>query len=252
MKRVLVVLMLVLLQTSVFSQSGFYLGGETGLKFDRFHYINSKGYALTMLPVDGVFGGYIGYKLKGYTIETGFYGYYTSHPFLNYDYNTAQPSRSSSSSGGSGMDSWVIPLRFGKEFLFFRNRFFVKPEVAFTTIIARDYSDNQPNSGWGENVSPFPGYPYFNPTSSDSTRAYSYRASKSSFGIESSVSIGYRFKEKADVYLKTNYHSSFSPLYYDTITHYSENEIVYATNTHTGNSFLFQIGLRYFFAKREK
>lgn len=245
-------LVFALLQTSVFSQSGMYFGGEAGLKIDNFQYVNSKGYALRMLPVDGAFGGYMGYNLKGYTFETGFYGYYASHPYPGYNYSTGVPSRTSSSGGSSGMDSWVIPLRFGKEFLFSKSRFFIKPEFAITTIIARDYSVNQPNEGWGENVSPFPGYPLFNPTSSDSTRAYIYRASKSNFGIESSFSCGFRLKKKADVYVKISYHSSFSPLYYETITHYSESETVYATSTHTGNALLMQFGLRYFIESKKQ
>ena len=240
-----------LLQVSAFSQSGLYFGGEAGMKFDMYHYVNSKGNDLTMLPVDGVWGGHVGYNYNGFTVETGFYGNYTSTPFFHYDYATNEASRSSSSSGGSGMNSWVIPLRFGKEFLFFQNRLFLKPEMGIIGIFARDYTTDQPNSGWGENVSPFPGFPYFTPSGPDSTRAYSYRAAKSNFGIETAFSFGYRLKEKADIYFKGTYQSSFAPLYYDVITHYSENETVYATSTQTGNAFLFQIGLRYFSAKRD-
>lgn len=251
MKKLIVVILAGFIQVSAFSQSGFYFGGDAGFKFDMYHYVNSKGNDLTMLPLDGVWGGYLGYNYNGFTLETGFYGSYSASPFISYDYATFEASRSSSSGGSSGMNSWVFPLRFGKEFLFFNNRFFLKPELGFIAIIARDYDDNQPNGGWGENVSPFPGYPYFTPSGPDSTRAYSYRAAKSNFGIETAFSFGYRFKEKADIYFKVNYQSSFAPLYYETITHYSENDIVTATSTQTGNAFLFQIGLRYFIAKRD-
>lgn len=252
MGKLIIILFALVINFIGFAQEGIYIGYENGGKFDKFHYVNSEGFALSMLPLDGVLGAYIGYNLQGYTLETGFYGFYTSHPFVSYDYATAKPSRSSSSGGSSDMNNWVIPLRFGKEFLFFANRFFLKPEIAFTAILARDYSDDQPTGGWGENVSPFPGFPYFSPTSSDSTRAYSYRTSRVNMGIETAFSFGYRFKEKADIYLKGSYHSSFNPLYYETIIHYSDDEIVKATSTHTGNSFLIQIGLRYFLAKRDK
>lgn len=240
-----------MLHASVFSQSGLYFGAEAGMKFDMFHYVNSKGNNLTMLPVDGVFGAYAGYSYNGFTLETGFYGNYTSRPFISYDYATYEISRTSGSSESSDMNSWVIPLRFGKELLFLQDRFFLKPEMGIIAVFARDYSSKQPNSGWGQNVSPFPGYPDFTPSGPDSTRAYSYRAAKSNFGIETAFSFGYRFKEKADIYFKGTYQSSFAPLSYDVITHYSENETVYATSTQTGNAFLFQIGMRYFISKRE-
>ncbi len=201
--------------------------------------------------MDGVWGGYLGYNYSGFTLETGFYGSYSSRPFISYEYDTYEASRSSGSGGSSGMNSWVFPLRFGKEFLFFKNRFFLKPEMGFIAIIARDYNDKRPDGSWGENVLPYPGYPNFTPNGPDSTRAYTHRAAKSNFGIETAFSFGYRFKEKADIYFKGTYQSSFTPLYYETITHYSENDIVTATNTQTGNAILFQIGLRYFIARRE-
>ncbi|NOX85692.1 MAG: hypothetical protein GXO86_06975 [Chlorobi bacterium] len=247
-KLQLIIILLTFTGTSV-AQNSFYVGYENGIKFDKFFYVNSKGYSLTQMPIDGVFGGYVGYKLKRATFETGFYGYYTSDPFVNYDYETGIPGRTSASSGSSGMDSWVIPLRFGYEFLFAGNKLFLKPEISFIIIFARDYSSDQPTGGWGQNVSPFPGDTTFVPKTSDSTRAYDYRPAKVSFGMETSLSFGYRFKQRADIYLKGTYSSSFTPLYYNTITHYSATETVTATNTFTGNSFLFQIGLRFYFSR---
>lgn len=152
---------------------------------------------------------------------------------------------------GSGAETWVIPVRLGKEFVFFDQKFFLKPEIAFSTIISRDYSENQPSMGWGEYVSAFPGDPNFIPTGSDSTRSYGYIPSKLNFGIETGLSVGYRFRKKVDAYIKGNYSAAFNPLYSETITHYSEEEIVTATNISI-NSFQLLIGLKYYFAKREK
>lgn len=250
MKKFLGILLTVMLSLSGFAQNSFYLGYENGGKWDKFHYINDKGYYLEQLQLDGVFSVNVGYRLKEYTIETGLQGFYTSSPFVSYNYTTSIPSKSNSSGGGSSMNSWIIPLRFGKDFKMCKNRFFVKPELAFTTIIARDYSNKQPKGGWGENISS-PGDTSFVPTSPDSTRGYFYRTSKVNFGIETSLSLGYRFKEKADIYIKGSYHSSFNPLFYDTFTHYSATEIVKGTQTFTGTSLLLQIGLRYYFAKRK-
>lgn len=71
-------------------------------------------------------------------------------------------------------------------------------------------------------------------------------------GIGTEISIGYRIKEKADIYLKGSYYASFNPMFYETITHYSPGETVYATNTFTGNTFLLQIGVRYYFANMKQ
>lgn len=127
----------------------------------------------------------------------------------------------------------------------------MKPELSFVLFIAREFSSDQPTGGWGENVSAFPGDTNFIPKTSDSTRAYNFRPQKVSFGIETSLSFGWHIKQRADIYLKASYASSFTPLMYDTITHYSETETVKATNTFTGNSILFQIGLRFYFGKHD-
>jgi hypothetical protein len=251
MKTVATIFISLMLSGVAISQSGFYVGYENGGKLDKFFYVNSKGNSLSQWSIDGVWGAYAGYKIKRYTFETGLYGYYTSHPFIDYDYDTGIPTKSNSSGGSSGMNNWMIPLRFGMEFLFANNAIFIKPELSFTILVARDYSDEQPNGGWGENVSPFPGDTNYVGTTSDSTRAFSYRTEKVNFGMESGISLGYRFKERADIYFKGTYFSSFNPVYYESITHYSDTEIVTATNTYVGNSFLLQIGLRFYFKKTD-
>lgn len=251
MKKTALFLSLFFLALAGKSQTGFYLGYENGIKFDKFFYVNSKGNSLTQMPMDGVFGVYAGYKLKSYTFESGFYGYYTSSPRINYDYSSGDVSSSSSSGGSSGMNSWVIPFRFGTEFLFANKQVFIEPQVSLLLFVARDYSSNQPIGRWGENISFFPGDTSYTPKSPDSTIAYCYRTAKVNLGIGTALSVGYRIKEKVDIYLKGSYYASFSPLYYETITHYSSDDIVYATDTFNGNSYLLQIGVRYYFAKRE-
>lgn len=248
MRKLFAILVSILLTVASFAQNGLYIGYENGGLFDRYHYINSKGFSLSQSSIGGVLGGYVGYKFNSYSLETGFYGYYSSHPFIVYDYDSGIPEKSTSM--GSGAESWVIPIRFGKEFVSHNEKFFVKPEISFNTIISRDYSENQPTMGWGENVSPFPGGPDFIPTSADSTRAYGYVTARMNFAIETGLSAGYRFKKKADIYIKGSYSTNFNPLYYETITHYSEAEIVTATSVNI-NSFQLQIGIKYYFAKNE-
>jgi hypothetical protein len=249
MRKSLMILTTFILSVACTAQNGFYLGYENGGLFDRYQYINSKGFSLSQSSIGGVLGGYVGYKYNSYSLETAFYGYYSTHPFVDYDYSSGIPAKSSSM--GSGADSWVIPVRFGKEFTFSDQKFFLKPEIAFSTIISRDYSENQPSMGWGENVSAFPGDPNYIPTGSDSTRTFGYIPSKFNFGIETGLSAGYRVRKKFDVYIKGSYLATFSPIYYETITHYSETEIVNATSASV-NSFQIQIGLKYYFTKREK
>ena len=231
------------------AQNGFYVGYENGGKWDQFHYLNSKGYSLNKFQLDGVLGGYIGYRLIKVTFETGFYGYYTSSPSLQYNYATGAIEKTYGCFGSSSMNSWMIPLRFGNEYFFLKDRLFIKPEIAFTTMIARDYSDNQPCGSWGENIF-IPGDSTYIPTSADSSKGNCYRSSKINFGVETSLSAGYRFKKRADIYLKATYAAGFSPVYYETITHYSATENVQAAKSFNGNSLLMQIGLRFYFGKQ--
>lgn len=249
MRNPLVLLTAIILSTSAIAQTGLYIGYENGGLFDRYHYVNSKGFSLSQSSIGGVFGGFVGYKVNSYTLETGFYGFYSTHPFIVYNYDSGIPEKSGSM--GSGAQSWMIPIRFGKEFVFCNDQFFIKPDFSFNTIVSRDYSENQPTMGWGVNVPALPGDPNFIATSADSTRAYGYVTSKLSFAIETGLSAGYRFRKKADIYIKGSYLANFHPLYYETITHYSETETVTATST-TVNSFLLQIGLKYYFAKNRK
>jgi len=247
MKNLFLILTSIFIAGTSLAQSGLYIGYENGGLFDRYHYVNSKGISLSQTSIGGVLGLYVGYKHNSYNLETGLYGYYSSIPFIDYNYNTGEASKSNSM--GSGTESLIIPIRLGKEFLIAEQKIFIKPEFAFNTIISRDYSENQPTMGWGENVSAFPGDINFTPTSSDSTRAYGYTTSKLNFSFETSLSTGYRFKKKADIYIKGSYVANFRPLYYETITHYSDTEIVNATRVNV-NSFLLQIGLKYYFGKQ--
>lgn len=248
MRKLIVIVITFLLSMAGIAQNRFYLGYENGGLFERYNYVNSKAKTLTQASIGGIFGGYFGFKYDSYTVETGFYGMFSSHPLVDFNYNTSEVSKSLSMS--SGHESWLIPLRFGKEFLLAQNKIFIKPEIGFNVMISRDYTENQPMMGWGENVSMFPGDNSYIPTGSDSTRAYGYIPSKINFSIEPGISSGYRFKGKADIYLKCSYIANFNPSYYETITHYSETGTVYATRN-MSNSILFQIGLKYYFAKRE-
>lgn len=251
MKKLFVILAASLLSATCIAQDGFYLGYENGGLFDRYHYVNSKGYELTQGSIGGVYGGYVGYKQNSYSLETGFYRYFSARPNLDYDYATGVPHKSLIMPGS--VESWMIPVRLGKEFTTSNEKFFTKVALGFNTMICRDYSENQPTMGFGENVSPFPfdPDPNFVPASSDSTRGYGFVTSRVNFGIEPALSAGYRFKKRADIYLRGSYLANFNPIYYETMTHYSDAEPVYATSVNV-NAFQLQIGLTYYFAKREK
>lgn len=248
MRKLFVILTTSLLSVTCLAQNGFYIGYENGGLFERYNYVNSKAKTFTQASIGGTFGGFVGFKHDSYSIETGFYGLFSSHPMVDYNYITSEASKSPSTS--SGQESWLIPLRVGKEFLVARNKIFIKPEIGFNVMISRDYSENQPMMGWGQYVSAFPGDNNWVAAGSDSTRAFGYIPSKVNFSIEPGISSGYRFKEKADIYLKCSYLSNFNPTYYETITHYSEAGTVYATRNML-TSFTFQIGFKYYFAKRE-
>lgn len=249
MKKLFVILTTFLLSMTSMAQNGFYLGYENGGLFERYNYVNSKAKTLTQSSIGGILGGYVGFKHNSYTVETGFYGLFSSTPMVKYNYSTSEVSKSSSMC--SGQESWLIPLRFGREFLVAKDKIFIKPEIGFNCIVSRDYTESQSMMGWGENVSAFPGDNNYVPSGPDSTRAYGYIPSKVNFSVEPSIALGYRFKMKADIYLKCSYLASFNSSYYETITHYSQTETVYATRN-MSNAIIFQIGLKYYFAKRGK
>jgi len=245
MKKLLVMLTALLLSGIGMAQNGFYIGYENGGVFDKYHYVNNKGSSLTQSSIGGLLGVYFGYKQESYNLEIGIYEYNSSSPFVKYDYNTGKASKSLSMADGT--DNLVIPLRIGKEFQFAGQRLYLKPEFAFNTIISLDYSEGRSTSGWGENLS----NPFWPVNSADSTIAVGNVPSMLNFGLESSLSFGCRFKKKVDLYLKGSYMANFNPTYYETITHYSASEIVNATSVRE-NAFLLQIGLKYYFAKRDK
>ena len=247
MRKLFVILTTSLLSLTCLAQEGFYIGYENGAVFERYNYVNSKAKTLTQASIAGIFGGYFGYKFNSYSVETGFYGLNSWYPYYEYNYSTYEASKTLTMA--DGQQSWLIPLRFGKEFLIAGDKIFIKPEIGFNIMVSRDFSQKQPMMGYGHNVEPFGGN-VFIPIGSDSTRAYGYIPSKFNFSVEPGISSGYRFKKKADIYLKCSYIANFNQSYFETITHYSETETVYATRNVT-NSILLQIGLKYYFAKRE-
>jgi len=89
MKKIQLTFFAVLFSFAAYSQTGLYLGGEAGINWDRFFYINSRGYSFGQYTFNGNWGGYLGYKLKHYTIETGFYGCSLALPDIYIDYDTS-------------------------------------------------------------------------------------------------------------------------------------------------------------------
>ena len=241
--NILIAAAILILTLSASAQKGLYIGYENGIKFDFYDYIDNNANTYNHLAMDGVWGGYVGYKWKGYSVETGFYGYYLSSPFLYYDSLTGVP-RVQGSSGSSGMDKWVIPVRFGKEFTFCSGRLFVKPEIGFLTMIARDPSADPwvGSSGYGmkhwwiDNE----------PPRRDSSWSRHYITGKYNFALESSLSGGVRLWKHFDIYLKGSLTTGFTNTMFSTITYDSPYQHLTAVTT-TRNSMIYQIGVRYNF-----
>jgi len=255
MKKIQLTFFAVLFSFAAYSQTGLYLGGEAGINWDRFFYINSRGYSFGQYTFNGNWGGYLGYKLKHYTIETGFYGCSLALPDIYIDYDNAVPNEGMGVSGSSALDSWVIPLRFGYDIPFGNDHFFVKPEVSFLIFKSRENSTGK-IGGWGKDGE-IPDYGWDTPIDEvdlnpGTTLAFTYRPTKVNPGLGLSCSLGWRIKKRADLYFKGSYNTMFTPMLYDVIGHQLNNdERISATNTFTGNSFNFQIGFR-FYLKRNK
>jgi hypothetical protein len=247
MKKSILTIAVLLFAFSSFSQGGFYAGYENGGLFDKFQYVNDKGNTLWQTSIGGILGGYAGYKIEGYSVETGFYGLYPAVPFVDYNYNTGEVSKSNGM--GSGDAYFMVPLRVGKEFLFAKGKLFVKPQVSFNTIYSPDYTKGKSSMGWGENLE-LPGSLSHN-TTGDSTIAKGYYTSFWNFALETSIAAGYRIKKRIDIYIKWSYSAYFRPLYYENITHYSgTGQTVYATRVNV-NATLFQIGLNFYLKKQQ-
>lgn len=247
MKKICISIAVILITLTATAQKGLYIGYENGLKFDFYNYIDNQANTLKMLPLDGVWGGYLGYKMGDYTIETGFYGYYASASDLKFDSVTGKPEKTGGSMGSSGMNKWVIPVRFGKEFTFCTGRLYLKPEVGFITMIARDYGPDNSMGTSGYGIEFWPGSPWYTP-GRDSLRMQHYSTGKYNFGMETSLCAGVRIKKCFDIYVKGTYTAAFNNLMYSTITYTSPYKTVTATSS-TQNSMIYQIGLRYYFRK---
>ncbi len=242
------ILLCLLLTQYVFSQRSFYFGYENGIKFDQFSYFNSVGNSHSDYQLDGVLGGYVGYYFNTFTIETGYYKYFTSSPVLRYNYSTKKldPNDGNGSHGSSAMNSTVIPLRFGKEFLFLNKKVFVKPEIGFSAIIGR--GDCGAASSWGSNVD-FDNNHEMIPGEGNSTIGHGFRTQKTNFGFTTGISAGLKIKQRLDIYMKGNFDTSLKPLYFENITHYSPDGNVTATNSFNGTAFSWEIGLRFYLKK---
>jgi hypothetical protein len=250
MKKLQLTFFAFLLTCISYSQTGFYVGGEAGVKWDNFFYINSLGYSLGQYSYNGTWGGFAGYKLNNFTFETGFYGYYTALPDIYINYDTGEPFKGMGVSGSSSMDSWVIPFSFGYDIPFGNDHFFVKPEMTFLIYKGRDGNTGK-IGGWGTGGD-IPDFSWDTPIddielSPGTTLGFTYRQSNVNTGLGLGVSLGWRIKKRADIYFKGTYNTTFTPILYDVIAHQlNNNERISATNTFSGSSFGLQIGFRFY------
>jgi len=255
MKKNYVAIFMIFAAFTANSQTGFYLGGEAGVNWDKFFYINSRGYSLGQYTFNGNWGANLGYKLKHYTFESGVYGYSLAQPDIYIDYETAVPYEGMGTSGSSSLNSWLIPGRFGYDIPFGNDHFFVKPEVSFLIFKSRANRTGK-IGGWGKDGD-IPDYGWDTPIDEvdlnpGTTIGDTYRQSKVNTGLGLAVSLGWRVQKRADLYFKGSYNALFTPMVYDVIEHQLSNDKrVSATNTFTGSSFNFQIGFR-FYLKRNK
>lgn len=240
---VILFLVLLLIGMSGKAQQGLCFSYQNGGIWNQFNYINAKGTSIQKFTLDGTFGLGLSYQRGSYSVESGVEFKYTSVPLVSYNYENSSASYSSASYGTSGMNNVGIPLRMRKEFNLFKNIFFLAPELGLSAIIARDFDKGEPVGFWGENIT-YQGILPYVPTSPDSSMGTGYRTRKINFGCETSFSLYSRIKKRFDIYLKGTFYSSFSPLYYENITHFSSDETVSALQTMSGNSLQAQIGLR--------
>lgn len=238
MKKFFLIISFSILSIFGTAQNSFFIGGEAGGILQRYHYENDKNVTSTQTAVSTVLGGYFGYAFRSYAIEVGFYAVHLTIPLL--DYNTLTHEVSKSSSEYHGRQGWLIPLRFSKTFLLAGDKVFIKPELGINMNISDFYHEDL-------------SFTFLHRLNEDSDGgyhglAYAYWQSQYLFIIEPGFSIGYRFSERADIYLRCSYMVDLGDSYYEEITHlipYTVN----ATRT-MKNTVQFKIGFAYHFLRR--
>jgi len=216
------------------AQTAFYFGYENGFKGDNYHYVNDKGFSLNQFTPEFIWGLIAGCKVQNFTVETGYRTYNSTSPKTGYDYETGDPRELSGNGGHGSLSAYAIPLRFGYDFLHRNQEVFIRPETGINLLFTKltgysgSFSDNDFDSD-------------------NYTTGKCYTPSPFIFGIESSVSAGYRFRNMLDLYLKCGICCSFQPVYIETMVHHSETEDIAATQTYSGNSVTLQIGVKYYF-----
>jgi len=234
---------------TVFAQTGIYFGIENGPRWDKFNYINSRGFYANKLTTNYILGGFVGFKLNHYSIETGLYYHYFSENDYTYNRSTGELNKYKGGSHSSGDNKLIIPLRFGVEFKLLKNTIFIKPEIGVSAIITKEYNKTQPYGAFFES----PNLDSLSvPINGDSTMGLIYQFSKFNLGYEVSLTAGFRIKKRFDIYFKGSLFNSFTPMQYETITYYSNSGNETATKLFHGNSFALQIGLRYQFDLKKK
>jgi|SRR5690554_3219271 len=242
-KKTLLIALTIFVGQGVFGQDGFYVGLEMGVLSGRFHYTNEKGYSLSQGCIGTEVGAHFGKRKNGFYFQTGIYRDRPYHPFVEINYETWKPAKSFSAS--KGIENYRIPLYVGKEFKIYK-RFYGGIGIGFNTIISRDIGK----------VSGF-GVVYYDPTqpdltaSGDSTWGDLRVDHRFNFGFESVFTLGLRSKGNFDYFLKAAYLAHFQPFSNETITHYSNTEVITATRVGL-NSMTIGLGLSYRFQSRNR
>lgn len=239
MRNIISLLFIFSISISGISQNNPYFGIEFGGLFDRYHYENDHAYSENHIFNGGSTGIHLGYRMKTYTFEVGTYWYFTRSPYISYDFVTGEISPKKVSK--VELKYYVIPFRLGKEIQFVNTQIYLKPEIGFSLIVLKGRADNDnTNKGWGieENG---------NSNKIDSINYYTfaqvYEKTKLGMALETNLSIGYRFKEKFDIYLRGSYLYYFSSMYEEDIVHHSPIDLVIAERSKT-SAILMHLGVR--------
>lgn len=246
--------LLLLIFNSLHSQDGLYLGYEGGVKWNKFMYVNEKGFHGTNLDYTLTTGGYLGYKHQNFTLESGLQWFEIGSPIFWFNYHDASVKKyDGDGNQGNPVNYLVIPLRIGYDFMNKNHQFFLKPEMGFLFYFVQHYRYvTSPHTMGGGSSIDFDQDEIGYPSETEYTYSEGYIPDNFSLGFESSLCAGYRFHYRADIYLKISIHSSLDILYYETITHHMDSGDVTATHSFSGNSLSCQIGLRGYLGKRKQ
>lgn len=258
-KSLFIGMILLLGMVSLQAQNGVYMGGEFANKRDYYHFTNNQGTSVNQGMLCNSYGIYLGYQFKRFSYETGLFQYTSSVPEITYDWDKERAHFGRGAHSTSANTMQVIPLRAGYDFLSRHKGLYLQPSLGLLLI----YNHTEPNErvfAWsiveeaagsylgigisGDTILPVP-------SSGKFSHGTGYSTTPLNLGFQAGLRIGYRIKEKLDIYLGISASGSLNLLYFENVLYQYDEELIAGTTSFSGNSTTLQLGIKYYLKRKD-